>query len=630
MSTYIDGIGASENIDSSGEQISIAGMDISSLAVDGVFNWEHNKDLPSQIVGKVLVAKKIFSEKDCDDERQAYFWQKCQTPFVYVMGELMDDYKDSAKEVAGMFRYDSDRQGQQERNVMNFSIEGAKLNKINNIITHSIARKVTVTVLPCNKAAVAEMVPTRGTKKPKDDLDSIFKSETTVEIELIKTQDMTKVLDTLQKSLKLVPPADPRGTHIGTTKSGKDVHSHEKVHNYQGFTSQDHKEAANLHYNAIKTGDPKTTQHHMGKMKLHMQASHSAEKREQRISGSVKSAVANSKQSNSTFSAPKNTTAPYVNIPGKDRGISKSTTLGSANVAPGQLTGGAALAKQCIDPKMHKGCSHGDLNKSEQYHAEESHAKSVSDELHTKSKELGHTGSSYKYHVKTKGSHSSGFADKAKADQFAAHAKAHPAVHAVKQSESHGHHFVDVQIKTPGEMKTLKKSEFWLQRAEQEYAQWDKKDLFLEFMSKKFPEMTKTEIEVHGAVLALKKSLESEQLLENMMKSEDTETKLEELSKALKFGDGRPAAKISPENDATPKPLPKKFHDYKKEPKGVEHTEVEHVHPHYDGKSPDTVFTKAGHRLEGHAKGKFKAGDKVTVKSHIMGTHIMHHGHSED
>ena len=51
--TLIHGIAASENIDSSGERIIIAGMDISSLEVSGVFNYEHSSNIPAQIVGKV-------------------------------------------------------------------------------------------------------------------------------------------------------------------------------------------------------------------------------------------------------------------------------------------------------------------------------------------------------------------------------------------------------------------------------------------------------------------------------------------------------------------------------------------------------------------------------------------------
>ena len=61
--TFIHGIGASEVIDSSGEKIIIKGVDVSSLAIDGVFNWEHKSDHTNHIVGKILEAKKILKEE---------------------------------------------------------------------------------------------------------------------------------------------------------------------------------------------------------------------------------------------------------------------------------------------------------------------------------------------------------------------------------------------------------------------------------------------------------------------------------------------------------------------------------------------------------------------------------------
>lgn len=324
MPTFIDGIAASENIDSSGERISIAGLDISSLDKDGLFNWEHKKDEPSQIVGKILKAKKIFAEEDCEDDRQAYYWSKCQTPFVYVMGELFDDYKDSAKEVAGMFRYDADRKGQNERNVMNFSIEGAKIHKEGIEITRSIGRKVTITVLPCNKVAVAEMVPADNGKQ-KNDIDSLFKTEPGFEIELFKQEgkaavvpapkDLTKhaeklgiepmnkavipfkkPLTTAPGQTAKVPPTSGDttakipsqttnpGKEMGKTKSGKSIFTHARIHEYHGFSSGDHREAASFHHSAAqKAGDPAVAMHHFNKMKLHMQAAGSAERKEGRF-----------------------------------------------------------------------------------------------------------------------------------------------------------------------------------------------------------------------------------------------------------------------------------------------------------------------------------------------------------
>ena len=58
--TWIDGIAASEHLDSSGERIEIQGIDLSSLNRDGVFNWEHKYEGASHIVGKIYEAKKIF------------------------------------------------------------------------------------------------------------------------------------------------------------------------------------------------------------------------------------------------------------------------------------------------------------------------------------------------------------------------------------------------------------------------------------------------------------------------------------------------------------------------------------------------------------------------------------------
>lgn len=368
MPTFIDGIAASENIDSSGERIQIAGMDISSLAKDGVFTYEHEAatgpkgekitvKMPEQTVGKILKAKKIFSDKDCEDERETYFWEKCQTPYIYIMGELFDDYTDAARDLAGKFRYDADRKDQNERTVMNFSIEGAYINKQGIEVTRSVARKCTITVMPCNKAARAEMIPAQGSAK-KGDVDSLFKTET-IEIELFKSEpkmasfpivryDMKKHADSLgiapmQKAvipfkrplttapgmpttpapgpsnsaapgIKLPGATNNPGRSIGATKSGKGVMSHAKIHEYHGFSSQDHQEAAHLHHTAATTAtDPKTGAHHLDKMKLHLQASKTTSLRE---------------------------TA---------RGMNKSMDAGSGMAAPSQLAQGAALAKEDLD-----------------------------------------------------------------------------------------------------------------------------------------------------------------------------------------------------------------------------------------------------------------------------------------
>jgi hypothetical protein len=385
MATMIHGIAASENIDSSGERIIIAGMDISSLEKDGVFNWEHKSDQPAQVVGKILKAKKIFSEKDCENEDERRFWEKCGVPFVYVMGELLDDYKESAKEVAAQFRYDHDHKDRDKHGISNFSIEGAKINKVGMDIPNSIARKVTITVHPCNKVAEAHIKLDNKKIKKNDDIDSLFKTETT-EIELFKTEDlrygqmtmadaMAKKEDPAahaqalgvspmkkddqdlagtagapakiaQRALphvkndKITPGSTPivkangpatghlkivgaNGTKLGTTSGGQEIHSHKRVHEYGPMHPKDHLEAANMHFNAASAArDPKTGSHHMDKVRLHMEAHKTASKREERLH------------------------------PDHKEKLLKTLDAGSMMAPPSNLAGGAALQSESLSSTM--------------------------------------------------------------------------------------------------------------------------------------------------------------------------------------------------------------------------------------------------------------------------------------
>lgn len=368
MATQIHGIAASENLDSSGERILMSGLDISSLEVDGVFNWEHKSDQPAQVVGKILKAKKIFSLKDCDSEDEKRFWEKCGVPFLYVMGELMDDYKESAKEVAGGFKYDDDNKSRHERATNNFSIEGAKIEKKGMDITRSLARKVTITVHPCNKVAVAELKASNVESKiKKNDLDSLFKTETT-EIELFKAEIPSGFLtladvmakkedsnshakalgiDSMKKDddlggttgapaalvARAMPkvaqmrkgPESPDGSTIGHTSGGHEIKSHKRVHEYRGMSPKDHLEAANLHFNAAQAAPhPKMGAHHMDKVRLHMQAHKTAERREERLH------------------------------PPHGEKLIKALTAGSGMVAPSALSGGAALQSESLSRKMKK------------------------------------------------------------------------------------------------------------------------------------------------------------------------------------------------------------------------------------------------------------------------------------
>ena len=159
--TIIDGIAASEHLDSSGESLSITGMDISSLGgPDSILNWEHSsKEKPAQVVGKVTFAKKILKKADAKNKRELYYWNKVKKPFVYVKAELFDGLGHSgAQDVAALLKYRNKDKGKDSRLIVGFSIEGGKMDKKGMVVTKCIARDVAITVKPCNKVCDAEIV----------------------------------------------------------------------------------------------------------------------------------------------------------------------------------------------------------------------------------------------------------------------------------------------------------------------------------------------------------------------------------------------------------------------------------------------------------------------------------------
>ena len=162
---------------------------------------------------------------------------------------------------------------------MNFSIEGQRIPgaKVGIDVTKSIARKVTITVTPCNKSAVAELYK-KKLKQNSNDIDSIFKTEPT-EIEIFKfTPNYLEVMQKMEQTQVLATDA---GLHLGNNKP---VYSHSHIHDYRGFSSQDHHEAAMLHHNAAeKATDPKVALHHTDKMKLHLSAAQTASQKEARL-----------------------------------------------------------------------------------------------------------------------------------------------------------------------------------------------------------------------------------------------------------------------------------------------------------------------------------------------------------
>jgi hypothetical protein len=301
MSTFVDGIGQCQVLDKSGELVDLKGHDITSLDKSGTITWEHKSDSPAALVGKILKAKKIFSKEDCENERQLYFWNKCKTPYLYVMGELLDDYTASAKECAGQMKYSRDNPDKAP--LLGFSIEGSELpgTRKGPIITRSIGRKITLTQSPCNSACIAEIYEVPEQKSQvKDDFDSIFKSSEEA-ITLFKSGEGEKIYTDFLAKKEPTPPAvggkppkspyneyENQGTRIGTTKSGQHVFSHGHIGAYS-FNPAEHKEAAEHHRRAAVTADnPKLADNHIQRMAQHNNAAISGGRQENRAALSLK------------------------------------------------------------------------------------------------------------------------------------------------------------------------------------------------------------------------------------------------------------------------------------------------------------------------------------------------------
>jgi len=580
MSTLIDGIAASENIDSSGEIISVAGMDISSLDKTGNFNWEHKKDYPMQIIGKILKAKKIFKLEDCDNERHRYFWNKCKVPYVYVMGELFT-HTESGLHVAGLFQYDAEKRGINEHNVVGFSIEGAKLDKKGMTITRSIARKCTITESHCNKMAIAEKMPEMPEKTKKvDNIADFFKSEQSfktvpyAEIELLKSDvfaDVKKAEDPNHHANKLgitpmkkemtsqapasvdksaagiekpnasigtpkasaktfgkTPFRDP-GHTMGRTSSGKDVMSHQRIHEYRGFSTKDHEEAAKMHFEHSQgTKDHKAGAHHLDRMKLHLQAAHTSARKDDRFEAGM------ADKRKKLLGKAMNPSANVQKQPKNDSGeqkMEKAMTAGSGMSSPGALTDGAALAKEHLDKKMHK-------------------VDAPPPPPPPPPQSLGNTATSNgtstinaaigspfgKGSMKKTDNVNKPLSDKVAGNKMSPGLKAGMGMSHMGQKVRHGaasetvytaKEIAHKNLKRIRQMKpNLTKSE-WLIRAEEEYSKWDKREQFQEFMKKRMPNMTKSEIDSFGKTMILKKSVEAEKELKKfsdaMMTGEDKE-----------------------------------------------------------------------------------------------------------
>jgi hypothetical protein len=253
LGTIIHGIAAHESLDSSGERILINGIDTSSLTQDGVFNTEHKSDSTSQIIGKITEATKILKKEDCKNKHHEYFWERAgKMPYLYVKGILFDGFGHSgAQDAVSMLKFDKGLDKGETKQLTGFSIEGSKLDKEGALIKKCIARKVSWTLLPCNKACIAEILEADSEEKPKlislSDLKLAFKKAEDMENDMKKAdkkyftqlagkltpkepskkQTYTKITSTTGEH-KEATPAEPKQT-IPHVEAPKKVTSGTKI-----------------------------------------------------------------------------------------------------------------------------------------------------------------------------------------------------------------------------------------------------------------------------------------------------------------------------------------------------------------------------------------------------------------
>lgn len=231
MGMLLHGIFASSALDSTSEILDIKGLDVSSLAVA---NYEHESKIPGQVCGKVLKSVKIFKPEDCQNSEQLMFWNRIKIPFLYGIIELFDDVGHSgAMDVAAMALYDQKNKDKYDFRktfpLIGFSIEGSKINKEQNVITHSLARKVSLTITPANKTCWGEIYqetqePQTSQQSPINKQEKISKARGILH-KMLKTEGISSEQEILIKhdieNLEVLEKAElEKAVHMPTTMPG--------------------------------------------------------------------------------------------------------------------------------------------------------------------------------------------------------------------------------------------------------------------------------------------------------------------------------------------------------------------------------------------------------------------------
>jgi predicted NAD-dependent protein-ADP-ribosyltransferase YbiA (DUF1768 family) len=171
----IDGIAATEAVDSQGETLSIEGADISALEAGlGRINDNHGKQF-SHSIGRVLSAKKIYKAEDCDTDRQTMYWNKIKRPYIYTKAELYDDAEHpNAKAAAAIIKHLNKDNAPLS---VKMSVEGAVLaRKDGGVLDRTKVHSVALTFTPANKQTLVMPVSMEKSDSSNIDWEVLSKS----------------------------------------------------------------------------------------------------------------------------------------------------------------------------------------------------------------------------------------------------------------------------------------------------------------------------------------------------------------------------------------------------------------------------------------------------------------------
>lgn len=209
--TILDGVFASEAIDTSGEVLDVAGCDIDSLVKEGTGNWEHRgkKDAghsPLDILGRIVYAHKIFGPQDCLNDRQKYFWNLVRLPLIYGQVRLYNGAGHPA--AAALAAQVRDHNANDEKILCRFSIQGATLEKKGKRLTRTVARDVAITIKPCNKSCES------GLLQDPEMSSELERSENEIGSCSIVTEYLFDDSDSLSKSESVTVPTQQFTNHF--------------------------------------------------------------------------------------------------------------------------------------------------------------------------------------------------------------------------------------------------------------------------------------------------------------------------------------------------------------------------------------------------------------------------------